>query len=103
VAFLARAAQYTAHSLVNALAARTVKPSQTGLAFGMLETVAWSGAFIAPALAGRLYAINPVRPFQVALLLMPLAMLLSYLFAPRPAHDVAPAMESEETGMVEAP
>jgi DHA1 family bicyclomycin/chloramphenicol resistance-like MFS transporter len=84
VAYFARAAQYAAHSLVNAQATRLVPPAQTGLAFGVLETVAWGGAFVAPMLAGRLYAVDPARPFQVALALTPVAILLTYLAAPRP-------------------
>jgi DHA1 family bicyclomycin/chloramphenicol resistance-like MFS transporter len=101
LAYLARAAQYTAHSLVNAQATRLVKPSQTGLAFGVLETVAWGGAFIAPMMAGRLYAIDPARPFQIALLLLPATMLLSYFFSPRPAPGAEVAVPaSDETGWV---
>ena len=54
-----------------------------GVAFGILETIAWVGAFVAPLAAGRLYEIGPARPFQIGLALMPVALLLTYLFAPR--------------------
>jgi hypothetical protein len=85
LAYVARAAQSTAHSLVNAQATRIVERSRWGLAFGVLETVAWVGAFVAPLIAGRLYAVDPARPFQAALALLPATILLTYLFAPRPA------------------
>ena len=99
VAFFARGAIYVSHSLVNAQATRVVEPSQWGLAFGVLETVAWIGAVVAPLLAGRLYEIQPALPFQLGLVLLPLALLVTYLFAPRPqALARGPSAEATQTG-----
>ena len=90
LAYAARAAQLTGHSLVNAQATRFIERSRWGLAFGVLETIAWLGAFVGPLIAGRLYDRNPALPFQATLWLLPAAILLTYLFAPRPALEAAP-------------
>jgi predicted MFS family arabinose efflux permease len=90
LAYMARSAQLAGHSLVNAQATRFVDRSRWGLAFGVLETVAWLGAFVGPLAAGRLYARDPALPFQVGLALMPLALLLTYFFSPRPAPGDEP-------------
>ncbi len=91
LAYAARAAQLTGHSLVNGQATRLVDRSRWGLAFGVLETVGWLGAFVGPLAAGRLYQRSPALPFQVSLALMPVALLLTYLFSPRPAPGDEPA------------
>jgi len=91
VAYVARAAQFAAHSLVNAQATRIVAPERLGIAFGVLETVAWAGTVVGPLVAGRLYALDPARPFQISLALMPVMLLLTYLFSPRASRAASPA------------
>ncbi|MBI3363135.1 MAG: MFS transporter [Chloroflexi bacterium] len=85
LAYVARSAVFVSRTLAEAQATRVVERSQWGLAFGTLETVAWTGAVLAPLLAGRLYAIQPALPFQLSFALLPVVMLLTYFFSPRPA------------------
>jgi predicted MFS family arabinose efflux permease len=83
VAYFLRPAAFVARTLAEARATRVVPRSQWGIAFGVLETVATAAGILAPLAAGRLYAMDPARPFQVSLALLPITMLLAYLFMRR--------------------
>lgn len=55
-------------SMVLAFARPLVHPSETGMAFGILETANSVAVIIAPVLAGILYAKNPSLPYLVVLI-----------------------------------
>jgi hypothetical protein len=96
LAYFARSGLHVAYSLVSAQATSLIERSQTSRAFGVLSTLAWGGSAIAPFIAGRLYAIAPALPFQLGLALLPVTMLLTHWFAPRPS-PVEAGMPAEPT------
>ncbi len=87
--YFLRAGWYLAHSMGAAQVGRVVAPAETGLAFGITETVAAAATVLGPLLAGVLYATAPALPFQVSLGLIALTLPLVWVFAPRrDAHTV---------------
>lgn len=64
-------------SMVMALARSFIHPSETGLAFGILETANAFAVILAPLLAGYLYQQSPISVYSVALGLIGLAFLLN--------------------------
>jgi len=65
-------------SMVLAIARSLVHPRQTGLAYGMVETMNAIAVVLAPALAGYLYGLNPYLIYQTALGLTLAVLLLNF-------------------------
>jgi len=90
--YFLRAGWYLAHNMGAAQVGRVVMPAETGLAFGIFETVAAGATVLGPLLAGELYQAAPALPFQVSLGLIALTLPLVWVFAPRrDAHTVVVA------------
>ena len=64
-------------SMVLAISRTLVNPRQTGLAYGMVETVNAIAVIIAPVLAGVLYKNNPISIYSVALVIISITILLN--------------------------
>jgi predicted MFS family arabinose efflux permease len=87
--YFLRAGWYLAHNMSAAQVGRVVAAAETGLAFGITETVAAAATVLGPLLAGVLYNRTPALTFQVSLLLVALTLPLVWRFAPRrDAHSV---------------
>jgi MFS family permease len=87
--FFFRAGALVSRQFIDAISARVVAPSQLGLAFAISATVSSVAGVVSAASAGHLYAIRAHLPFQLGLLLIPLAIALTYCFAPRPGDPEA--------------
>jgi DHA1 family multidrug resistance protein-like MFS transporter len=88
VAYLFRSGWNLAHSMSIAQVNRLVASTETGLAFGVMETAISAGQILAPLLAGQLYTFNPALPFQVCLVLVACTFVLAWRVlhsAPQPA------------------
>ncbi len=83
LAYFLRAGWSLAHGMGLAQVGRVVEPAETGLAYGMAETVIALAAVVGPFAAGLLYARNPAWPFQASLALAVVTGLLVWRFAPR--------------------
>ncbi len=83
VAYFLRAGLFLARSMAAAQVGRVVDNAQSGLAFGMFESVAGAAQIVGALAAGRLYQSSPGLPFQVSLGLIILTFPLVWLFAPR--------------------
>jgi predicted MFS family arabinose efflux permease len=83
VVYFLRAGWYLARNMAAAQVGRVVAPAETGLAFGLIETVCALAAILGPLLAGLLYARDPALPFQVSLVLVLLSLPLFWRYAPR--------------------
>jgi predicted MFS family arabinose efflux permease len=83
LAFFLRVGPFIGRQFIDALGTRLVPPSQFGLAFAASATVQRVANVLAAVAAGWLYKVRPVLPFQIALVLVPIALLLTWLFAPR--------------------
>ena len=95
LAYFLRAGWYLAHNMSAAQVGRVVTPAETGLAFGITETVAAAATVLGPLLAGVLYERAPALPFQVSLGLIALTLPLVWRFAPRrDAHTPEPPPEA---------
>lgn len=92
LAFFLRVGPYIGRQFIDALGTRLVPPSQFGLAFATTATVQRVANVLAAMSAGWLYQIRPTLPFQVALALVPVALLLTWFFAPRIAAERAPPL-----------
>lgn len=68
-----------ARSLAVAFIRTTVSGSNMGLAFGLAETMTALALFLSPPLAGYLYDQDPVRVYQVSLILIAVALLANIL------------------------
>ena len=89
VAFFFQAGWNFARSMSISQVGRVVGPSELGLAFGLTETVTSVTLILAPFVAGLLYKIAPVLPFQVSLGLIAMTLPLVWWLAPRrDAHTV---------------
>lgn len=66
-----------------------IDPANMGLAYGVSETVISLATFLAPILAGYLYATQPVSIFSLSVILILGGMLISgvYVYTRRPAWD----------------
>jgi predicted MFS family arabinose efflux permease len=89
--YFLRAGWYLARNMAAAQVGRVVAPSETGLAFGLTETVSTTAAILGPLVAGFLYQQHPSLPFQVSIVLVLLSLPLVWRFAPRrDAHSPEP-------------
>jgi DHA1 family tetracycline resistance protein-like MFS transporter len=83
LAFFLRVGPFIGRQFVDALGTRLVPPSQFGLAFAASATVQRVANVLAAVAAGWLYKVGPALPFEAALVLVPIALLLTWLLAPR--------------------
>jgi len=83
LAFFLRVGSYIGRQFIDALGTRVVPTSQFGLAFATTATVQRVAVVLAAMSAGWLYQVRPTLPFQVALGLVPVALILTWFFAPR--------------------
>lgn len=88
VAYLLRAGYSLGHAMLSAQTGQLVGEAETGVAFGLSETVASAAMMLGPLLAGVLYYKTPALPFQVSLAAIVIALALAWWRAPR---SVAPA------------
>jgi predicted MFS family arabinose efflux permease len=87
--YFLRAGWNLAHSMAAAQVGRVVSAAESGLAFGMTETVSSLATIVGPLLAGVLYARSLSAPFIVSLALIAVTLPLFWRFAPRrDAHTV---------------
>lgn len=66
-------------SMVLALSRTLVHPRQTGLAYGMVETMNAIAVIIAPVLAGVLYNKNPLSVYSVSIVLISVTILVNFI------------------------
>lgn len=66
-------------SMVLAIARSLIHPRQTGLAYGMVETVNSVAVIIAPILAGIIYKQNPYLIYRISILLVSAVMAINVL------------------------
>lgn len=64
-------------AMVLAIAREFIHPRQTGLAYGMVETMNSVAVIIAPALAGYLYSQDPYAIYRVSLVLISLVLVMN--------------------------
>ena len=64
-------------SLVLAIARSFIHPRQTGLAYGMVETMNSAAVILAPMLAGFLYSKDPYSVYRVSIILIAGVLLLN--------------------------
>jgi MFS family permease len=64
-------------AMVLAIAREFIHPRQTGLAYGMVETMNAVAVIIAPALAGYLYSQDPYSIYRVSFVLINLVMVMN--------------------------
>jgi predicted MFS family arabinose efflux permease len=100
VVYFLRAGWNLAHSMAAAQVGRVVAAAESGLAFGMIETVSSAATVVGPLAAGVLYARAPAAPFVTSLVLISLTLPLVWRFAPRrdahsaePIGDIAPSAD----------
>jgi MFS family permease len=86
-------------SMALAYARLLVKPSETGFAYGLVETGNAVSVILAPLAAGFLYDLNPQSVYTVSLVIIGLVLLVNFLWLPaRPgkaAVQPAASYESE--------
>ena len=98
VVYFLRAGWYLAHSMAAAQVGRVVTGAESGLAFGMTETVSSAATIVGPLAAGFLYARSPAAPFVASLVLIAITLPLVWRFAPRrDAHSAEPASQVERS------
>ena len=68
-----------ARSLAVAYIRTTVSGSNMGLAFGLAETMTALALFLSPPLAGYLYDQDPVRVYQVSMVMIAITLLVNIL------------------------
>jgi predicted MFS family arabinose efflux permease len=96
VVYFLRAGWFLSHSMAAAQVGRVVQAAESGLAFGLTETVSSAATVVGPLAAGVLYAYSPAAPFAVSLVLIGLTLPLFWRFAPRrDAHTPEPAAVAE--------
>lgn len=66
-----------------AFISRLVNPSETGLAFGLMETTHAIAMITAPILAGFIYSSNPTAIFAISLILLILTIVINLLTLPQ--------------------
>jgi predicted MFS family arabinose efflux permease len=91
MAFFLRVGPFIGRQFIDAVGTRLVPPSQFGLAFAASATVQRIANVLAAMIAGWLYQVRPALPFQVGLMLLPIALLLTWALAPRAAGEAAAA------------
>ena len=65
--------------MVLAIARTLIHPKETGLAYGLVETMSSITVILAPVLAGFLYRHDPDSIYKVSLILLALVMLINLL------------------------
>jgi DHA1 family tetracycline resistance protein-like MFS transporter len=94
--YFLRAGWFLSHSMAAAQVGRVVEAAESGLAFGMIETVSSAATIVGPLAAGVLYARAPAAPFLTSLVLIGVTLPLFWRFAPRrDAHTPGPAAAIE--------
>lgn len=83
LAYALRAGWSLAHTMVSAQSARLVGRGESGLAYGLAETVAGAAMILGPLFAGWLYGWNTAAPFVVSAALLLMMAALTWRFAPR--------------------
>jgi MFS family permease len=84
-------------AMVLAIAREFIHPRQTGLAYGMVETMNAVAVIIAPALAGYLYSQDPYSIYRVSLVLISLVLVMNLVIyyqikrRNRNVSEIAPA------------
>ncbi len=81
--YFLRAGWPLSHSMAAAQVGRVVSAAESGLAFGLTETVSSAATVVGPLAAGLLYARAPAAPFWVSLALIGVTLGLFWRFAPR--------------------
>lgn len=84
-------------SMIMALARTLIHPSETGLAYGLLETANAVAVILAPLLAGLLYQRSPTLVYLVGLVLIGLTFVINLAAVPaltRIAEPISPQEES---------
>ncbi len=84
-----------ARNLAIAQVADFVNIGKTGVAYGITETISLLASFVAPPIAGVLYAQNPVWMYTVSLGMIVVTVALSVRFLPR-SHLVKPFTKLSE-------
>ncbi len=79
IAFFLRVGPIYGRQFIDAISARMLPPSQHGLAFAVSATVQRVANLLAALAAGWMYNFKPILPFQVALILVVLTLLLTLL------------------------
>jgi MFS family permease len=83
LAYALRAGWSLAHTMVSAQSGRLVGKGESGLAYGLAETVAGGAMILGPLFAGSLYSWNTAAPFGVSAALLLVMLALTWRFAPR--------------------
>lgn len=78
-----------ARSMALASARSLVKPSETGFAFGLVETGNAISVIIAPLAAGFLYEQNPQSMYTTSLILIGVVLLINFLLLPGRSQKTA--------------
>jgi MFS-type transporter involved in bile tolerance (Atg22 family) len=65
--------------MILAIARSLIHPEETGLAYGLIETISSTTVILAPILAGVLYRSDPFSIYRVALYLLAGVILLNIL------------------------
>lgn len=81
-------------SMSLAFARPLIRASETGLAFGMIETVNAFSIILAPVLAGFLYNSNPILMYLVALGLIIIVLIVDLAVLPRIQHQPHTTLQS---------
>ncbi len=99
VVFGLRAGWSLARNMGNAQVRRVVTTAESGLAFGVFETVYSATIILGSLIAGQLYARSFALPFQVSLICILLTLPLVWRFAPRrdEQSEEAPAVMASES------
>lgn len=92
IAFFLRVGPIYGRQFIDAISARIVPPSQHGLAFAASATVQRVAYVLAALTAGWLYNLRPALPFQVALILVVLALLATSLSVSRISAEHGPVV-----------
>ena len=94
--YFLRAGWNLSHSMAAAQVGRVVTAAESGMAFGMIETVSSAATIVGPLAAGVLYARAPAAPFLTSLVLIGVTLPLFWRFAPRrDAHTPGPSTAIE--------
>ncbi len=86
-------------SLSMAIARPIIRDSQMGMAYGFVETVSSSAVFLAPTLAGLLYAFNPVLMYPASAVLIVSAILVSMRYLRQYRYEPDEVMITPERGI----
>lgn len=82
-AYALRAGWSLAHTMVSAQSGRLVGKGESGLAYGLAETVAGGAMMLGPLAAGSLYGWSTAAPFVVSAAALAGLLAVTWRFAPR--------------------